>query len=176
VNYGNGVRLFEGQLRINSLDGKGKLFDEFSFQTTGIGQDPYQASGLRIEKNGLYRYDMQFRIVNYFNRLPSLWSDEHGLNSERIFQNHDLTLLPGSRFEILLGYDRNNQNGPGFSSESVIDTWVPLERLTHYEYGARSDQGIVRKVHIPVRWDASRGFGQRAGRFSNVNSPSFTST
>lgn len=127
VNYGNGVRLFEGQLRINTLDGKGKLFDEFSFQTTGAGQDPYQASGLRVEKNRLYRYDMQFRIVNYFNRLPSLWSGEHGLNSERIFQNHDLTLLPGRRFEILLGYDRNNQNGPGFSSESVISSLPGLD-------------------------------------------------
>ena len=63
VNYGNGVRLFEGQLRINTLDGKGKLFDEFSFQTTGAGRDPYQSSGLRIEKNGLYRYRSEERRV-----------------------------------------------------------------------------------------------------------------
>ena len=119
VNYGNGFRLLEGQLRINTEDGKGKYFDEFSFQTIGTGQDPYQASSLRVEKNAVYQYDMRFRIVNYFNRLPSLWNGEHGVNSERIFQNHDLTLFPGRRVELLLGYDRNNHNGPGFSSQAV---------------------------------------------------------
>ena len=34
-------------------------------------------------------------------------------------QNHDLTLFPGRRIELLLGYDRNNQYGPGFSSAAV---------------------------------------------------------
>ena len=119
VNFGNGLRLFEGQLRINTQEGKGSLFDEFAFNTVGAGNDPYQSSILRMEKNALYRYDMQFRIVNYFNRLPSLWNGEHGVDSERVFQNHDLTLFPGTRFEVLLGYDRYNHTGPGFSSEGV---------------------------------------------------------
>ena len=119
VNFGNGMRLFEGQLRINTLDGHGKYFDEFAFHTFGQGQDPYQASSLRVEKNALYRYDMRFRIVNYFNRLPSLWNGEHGINSERIFQSHDVMLFPGCPIEIWFGYDRSNHNGPGFSSEAV---------------------------------------------------------
>jgi hypothetical protein len=128
VNFGNGIRLFEGQLRVNSLEGKGTFFDEFAFHTIGQGQDPYQATTLRAEKNGLYRYDMQFRIVNYFNRLPSLWQGEHGINSERMFQNHELTLFPGRRFEIVLGYDRNNHNGPGFSSEGIASNSGALRR------------------------------------------------
>ena len=122
VNFGNGMRLFEGQLRINTLQGRGKYFDEFAFHTFGAGQDPYQATSLRVEKNSLYRYDMRFRIVNYFNRLPSLWNGEHGVNSERIVQNHDLTLFPGRRVEIWLGYDRSNHNGPGFSSEAIANS------------------------------------------------------
>jgi hypothetical protein len=128
VNYGNGMRLFEGQLRVNSVDGKGSLFDEFAFHTMGQGQDPYQSTTLRIEKNAAYRYDMRFRIVNYFNRLPSLWQGEHGLNSERIFQTHELTLFPGKRFEVVLGYDRNNHNGPGFSSEGIASNFGALRR------------------------------------------------
>jgi hypothetical protein len=128
VNYGNGMRLFEGQLRVNSVDGKGSLFDEFAFHTMGQGQDPYQSTTLRIEKNAAYRYDMRFRIVNYFNRLPSLWQGEHGLNSERIFQTHELTLFPGRRFEVVLGYDRNNHNGPGFSSEGIASNFGALRR------------------------------------------------
>ncbi len=128
VNFGNGMRLFEGQLRLNSLDGKGRFLDEFAFHTTGQGQDPYQATTLRASKNGVYRYDMQFRIVNYFNRLPSLWQGEHGLNSERIFQTHELTLFPNRRFEVVLGYDRNNHNGPGFSSEGIASNSGALRR------------------------------------------------
>ena len=113
------MRLFEGQLRINTQEGKGSFFDEFAFNTFGAGNDPYQSSTLRIEKNALYRYDMQFRIVKYFNRLPSLLNGEHGVDSERVFQTHDLTLFPGTKFEVLLGYDRHNYTGPGFSSEGI---------------------------------------------------------
>ena len=127
VNFGNGMRLFEGQLRINTLEGRGKYFDELAFHTFGQGQDPYQSSSLRVEKNAIYRYDMRFRIVNYFNRLPSLWNGEHGVNSERIFQSHDLTLFPGRRVEVWLGYDRSNHNGPGFSSEAVETTLEAFE-------------------------------------------------
>jgi hypothetical protein len=119
VNFGNGIRLFEGQLRIHSREGNGSLFDEFSFHTLGQGEDPYRATTLRAEKNAWYRYDMQVRAVNYFNRLPSLWQGEHGVDSERTFQNHELLLLPGRRFEIVLGYDRNSVTGPGFSSEAI---------------------------------------------------------
>ncbi len=119
VNYGNGVRLFEGRLRIHSLDGRGKYFDEFSFHTMGAGTDPYQFHTLRAEKNGLYRYDMRFRVARYSNQLPALWQGERGLDTERRFQTHELTLLPGSPIELILGYDRNKQDGPGFASEGV---------------------------------------------------------
>ncbi len=128
VNFGNGMRLFEGELRLHSLDGKGKLLDELSFHSIGAGDDPYQANILRLEKNGLYRYDMQFRVVHYFNRLPSLWQGEHAVNSTRTFQNHDLILFPSSRFEVLLGYDRYEQDGPGFSSEAINQNFGGLNK------------------------------------------------
>jgi len=119
VNYGNGLRLFEGELRIHSKEGRGTLFDEFSFNTQGAGRDPYQSHIVRAEKHKYFRYDMQFRIVNYNNRLPSLWNGEQGVNSERIFQNHNLTLFPGSRIEVLLGFDRNKHTGPSFTSQGL---------------------------------------------------------
>ena len=119
VNFGNGVRLFEGQLRINSKEGRGTLIDNLSFHTVGQGEDPYRFTRLEIEKNGWFRYDMQIRANRFFNRLPSLWSGERGQWSERTFQNHDFRLFPDSRFEILLGYDRNSQTGPGFGSEGI---------------------------------------------------------
>ncbi len=121
VNYGNGIRLLEGELRMNSKDGRGALFDELVWRMTGAGGDPYRASVLTVEKNRLWRYDMRLRTVNYFNRLPSLWNGERGLDAKRTLQGHDLTLLPGRRIEVFLGYERNNNNGPGFSSEAVGD-------------------------------------------------------
>ncbi len=138
VNYGNGIRLLEGELRMNSKDGQGGLFDEFAFHTSGIGNDPYQSSNLKVEKNRLYRYDMRFRIINYFNQLPSLWNGEHGLNSERILQSHDLTLLPGRRFQVLLGYNRNSHNGPGFSSDASSNlAGLSSENFLRYEANLR---------------------------------------
>jgi len=134
VNYGNGVRLLEGQLRMNSADGRGKLFDEFSFRTLGTGGDPYQYNLLRAEKNRWYRYDLQLRRVEYFNRLPSLWQGERGLDSERLFQTHELRLLPGRRFEILLGYERNKQSGPGFWSEGIPNSTLALSNDNYLRY------------------------------------------
>lgn len=120
VNYGNGVRLFDGRVRVDSLDGKG-LIDGFSLRSTGAPSDPYQAHSIRAEKNRVFRYDMQLRLNRYHNRLPALWRGEHGLRTDRALQTHELTLLPGSRFEVLLGYDRNRRTGPGFASEGIGD-------------------------------------------------------
>ena len=136
VNFGDGLRLFRGRLRINSLDGKGSALDEFSLRSSGAAGDPYQAQVLRVEKNGLYRYDLQYRQVNYHNRLPSLWRGEHGLNVERAMQTHDITFFPGSNFEVLLGYDRNGRSGPGFSSVGTTDNFGVLDARNYVRYQA----------------------------------------
>jgi hypothetical protein len=119
VNFGNGVRLFEGELRVDSIDGKGKWLDEFGFNIRGGPGDPYQSNIVKAAQHGLYRYDLQLRSTDYNNRLPALWEGEHSLRTQRTMQSHDVTLLPGSRFEILLGYDRNARTGPGFFSEGI---------------------------------------------------------
>lgn len=121
VNYGNGLRLFEGQMRIHSEDGQGRFLDEFQFRTVGAATDPYQFSTVQAEKNGFYRYDMRLSVNRYWNQLPALWSGERGVQAERLWQSHDVTLRPGSAFEILLGYDRNSQSGPGFFTEGIVD-------------------------------------------------------
>ncbi len=127
VNYGDGLRLFRGNLRVAAADGKGRGLDEFSLRSTGGAGDPYQSHAVRVEKNGLYRYDLRYRLTRYYNRLPSLWRGEHGLFTERAAQAHDFTLRPGSSFEILLGYDRNSRRGPGFSSAGAADGFGMLD-------------------------------------------------
>ncbi|MEZ5366215.1 MAG: hypothetical protein R2748_28730 [Bryobacterales bacterium] len=134
VNYGNGMRLLEGSLRVHSEDGKSRFLDEFSFHSLGAATDPYQSHTARAEKHGLYRYDMRTSLVRYFNALPSLWQGEHALDAERMFQTHELTLRPGSRFEILLGYDRNSQSGPGFSSAGIPNSTGALDTGSFLRY------------------------------------------
>ena len=55
VNYTNGIRLLSSSLFVQSLEGHGKLFDQISLSTQGLGNDPYESVALRIEKNRLYR-------------------------------------------------------------------------------------------------------------------------
>lgn len=126
VNYGNGMRLFEARVRVDSLDGKGGL-DAFSLRSAGAPADPYQSHAVRAEKNGVFRYEMQYRLNRYHNRIPTLWRGEHGLGTERSMQTHDLTLRPGTRFEVLLAYDRNSRTGPGFASEGIADSFLGFD-------------------------------------------------
>ena len=79
VNYGNGIRLLSSQLSVHSLDGKGGLFDEIVLTTLGLGNDPYQSAMLRVQKNGLYRYDMQWRLNDYYNPALTVAVNASGL-------------------------------------------------------------------------------------------------
>jgi len=117
VNYNNGFRLFDGMLRISSNNGHG-LIDNITLNTFGQGGDPYQASSLRVEKNQWFEFNMGFRIIDYRNNLLSLSGGAHSFNTEHILENYDLLLFPKRRVEVVLGYDRSNENGPAVTSEN----------------------------------------------------------
>ena len=121
VNYGNGLRLLSGSLRMNSRDGHGRFFDELTLRTQGLGNDPYQYASLHIEKNRLYRYDMLWRSNDYFNPGLPIANGLHFMDTQRRLQDHDLTLLPNSRFQFFVGYSRNAQDGPALSTVHLSD-------------------------------------------------------
>ncbi len=136
VNYGNGLRLLQGRLQLHSTDGQRPVLDELSIRSSGLAGDPYQAVQIRAGKNGLYRYDSQYRLVQYHNRLPALWSGEHGLTVQRTMQNHEITLFPDSKLALVLGYDRNTRTGPGFASVGTTDTFGVLDARNFLRYQA----------------------------------------
>src|SRR5688572_6287679 len=70
VNFGNGIRLLGSSLSVHSKEGHGKYFDELLLNTQGLGNDPYQFSSFRVQKNRFYRYDLLWRENAYYN--PSL--------------------------------------------------------------------------------------------------------
>ena len=139
VNFGDGIRLFNGRFRIDSLDGKG-LIDGISVRSVGAAGDPYQAHSVRAEKNGFFRYQMQYRMNRYHNRLASLWRGEHGVRTDRVLQTHDLTLRQGSNFEVLLGFEQNRRIGPGFSSEGIGDRGGGFDARNFLRYQANFRQ------------------------------------
>jgi len=124
VNYDDGVRLLSSFLTVNSKDGHGKYFDEIVLTTLGLGNDPYQNATLRIQKNRLYRLDMQWRLNDYFN--PGLRTGgqmgQHLLDTSYTMQDDDFTLFPQSNVRFFLGYSRANQNGPALSSIQLFST------------------------------------------------------
>ncbi len=116
ANYGNGLRLLGSSFAVNSKDGHGRWFDQITLNTSGLGNDPYQSAILHVEKNGLYRYDMSWRLSDYFNPGLTVAGGEHLEDTSRRLQDHDLTLLPQSHVRFHLGYSRNTEDGPALST------------------------------------------------------------
>jgi hypothetical protein len=121
VNYGNGVRLLGSNLSINSREGQGRYFDEILLNTLGLGNDPYQAATFRLQKNGLYRYDLLWRLNEYYNPGLPIAGGQHLMDTRRRLQDHDFVLFPQSRLKFRFGYSRENQTGPALSTVQLFD-------------------------------------------------------
>jgi hypothetical protein len=179
ANYGNGVRLLGSNLTVNSKDGHGHYFDEILLNTTGLGNDPYQAVMLRVQKNALYRYDMTWRLDDYYNPALTVAGNYglavtpsgpgapllatgglHAMDTERRMQDHELTLFPQSHYRFRFGYSRNAEDGPELSTAQEFDPngagypiFADVRRLwNEYRLGADLDLAGFR-LTITHRWD-----------------------
>jgi hypothetical protein len=121
VNYTDGIRLLSSSLSIQSREGHGRWFDQIQINTQGLGNDPYEFASVRVEKNGLYRYDMIWRENDYFNPALTIANGEHFKNTTRTMQDHDLTLFPQSNFRLFMGFSRNVDDGPSLSTVQLFD-------------------------------------------------------
>ena len=159
VNYTNGIRLLSSSLLIQSKDGRGKWFDQIVLNTMGLGNDPYQTATLRIEKNGLYRYDLGFREIAYVNPALTISGGEHAMNTSHRFQDHDLTLFPQGRFKLFLGYSRIVEDGPALTTVQEFDAKgdeFPLFANLHRQTNEYRLGGEVRV--LGVRLNVMRGW------------------
>ncbi|MBZ5604990.1 MAG: hypothetical protein LAO79_22050 [Acidobacteriia bacterium] len=121
VNYTDGIRLLSSSLSVQSRDGHGRFFDSLMLNTQGLGNDPYESAVLRIEKNRLYRYDMTWRLNDYYNPALTIANGEHFKNTSRMWQDHDLTLFPTGKVKFFLGYSHNDENGPSLTTIQMFD-------------------------------------------------------
>jgi len=160
VNFGNGLRLLSGALTVHSREGRGGLFDEIVLSTLGLGNDPYQSSNLRVQKNRLYRYDFAWRLNEYYNPALPVSFGEHAANTIRRFQDHDFVLFPQSGLRLFAGYTRNSQNGPALttvqqfgSGNDEFPLFADVRRLRNeYRLGG---EVLVKGVRLNVlrSWD-----------------------
>lgn len=160
VNYRNGLRLLSSNFSINSKDGHGHYFDAITLNTMGLGNDPYQSASLRVEKNGLYRYDMLWRLNDYYNPGLTVAGGLHLMDTIRRIQDHDLTLLPISHVHFRLGYSRDTQTGPALSTAQEFNangSGIPVfsnvrRQWNEYRLGADVDFAGFRFT-VLRRWD-----------------------
>lgn len=160
ANYGNGIRLLGSSFTANSKEGHGKWFDELSLTTLGLGNDPYESASLRVAKNGLYQYNMTWRMDDYFNPGLAASGGQHLMNTTRTLQDHDLTILPQSWVRFHVGYSRTADNGPALStvqefnanSESFPVFENVKQQWNEYRLGA---EGEFYGFHFTVlhRWE-----------------------
>jgi hypothetical protein len=160
VNYGNGIRLLGSSLTVNSRDGHGRFFDEIVLNTIGLGNDPYEAARLRIQKNKLYDYNMLWRANDYFNPALPIADGQHFRDTRLVLQDHDLTLLPQAKFRVRFGYTRNTQSGPALTTFQLFDTrsaalpfFADIRRnFNEYRLGADITVAGV-KLTVMHRWE-----------------------
>jgi hypothetical protein len=160
ANFGNGLRLLGSSFALESKDGHGHYFDEILLNTSGLGNDPYESVMLRIQKNGLYCYDMTWRSSDYFNPGLTVAGGQHLADTTRHLQDHELTLLPQSHFRFHLGYSRNTEDGPALSTAqefNVAGSAYPIftdvrRQWNEYRVGADADFAGF-KFTVQHRWD-----------------------
>jgi hypothetical protein len=143
VNLQQGPRLLGFTTEMQSLNHHDALFDRLYFSNFGYGGDPNDVSRLRVSKNKWYDFNILFRrdenFSNYsllanplnpttpFTNGPAgygppsctscvLANSPHLFNTRRRMGDYNLLLLPQSRVRFRLGYSRDVNNGPSFTT------------------------------------------------------------
>ncbi len=137
VNLQQGPRLLDMTLEMRSLNHQGLVFDRLYLSNFGYGGDPNNVSRLRMSKNKWYDFDAIFRrdenvwdyslLANPLNPAstftnspagfnPIISTSPHLFNTRRRMGDYNLTLLPQSKVRLRLGYSRNVNEGPSFST------------------------------------------------------------
>ena len=154
VNLQDGPRLLEHNLQMRSLNHQGWLFDDFSLSSFGYGGDPNAVTRLRMYKNKWYNFTGTFRLdrnqwdysllANPLNPATSnpafpITYSPHKMETVRRMSDFNLTLLPQSNLRFRLGYTRNINEGPSFSTFhegtdiGVLQDWKTT--LNTYSFG-----------------------------------------
>ena len=147
LNYEPGFQLFNSSLLMRSKDNDGMLFDTLMVNSFGWGGDPSRYLRVNAEKTKWYRFDGNYRRIDYFNSLTNLALNQHISNTEHRLGDFDLTLLPqNKRVKFNVGYSLERNSGPGVTTydyardefPALADTRV---RADDYRVGVEASVG-----------------------------------
>jgi hypothetical protein len=127
LNLHTGPRLLEQSISMQAKPGEGKFFDSLYGESFGWGGDPSNAARLRISKRAVYDFSASFRRdKNYFDydlldnplntTTPVVDFSPHSMFLTRRMYDFSLVVFPQRKFSFRLGFDRNVNEGPSFSS------------------------------------------------------------
>ncbi len=151
LNYTPGFRVFDSSLMMKSKEGDGLIFDALTVNTFGWGiggtsnrgNDPNRSLRAIVEKTGAYRFNANYRRLDYFNNLRNFALNQHTSNTEYRQGDFDLTLLPqNEKLRINLGYSLNRNSGPSVITYDYARDEFPVIAPVRYasdEYRVGAD-------------------------------------
>src|SRR5687767_3916880 len=159
VNLGEGPKLFGAEITV--LDPKKRLFDRLEAHGYNWGDDPYSSFRLNARKGLLYRLDVDYRNIAYFNDLPTfanplldrgIFLSQRSYDVRRRMASFQLDLLPGNWLVPYLAYERSAGEGRGVTTFVAEGNEYPLPNLlrdgaANYRGGIRLES---RRAHVTL--------------------------
>ncbi len=137
--YRSVVNLGEGP-RVTSLDltyqGKPNgWLDQMNIRATGWGGDPYNWAHFDAVREKLYRLNIDYRNIAYFNNLPSfanpqltngIFYSQRAMDIHRRMAETELELRPGTRVIPYLAWSHNSGFGTGITDYIATQNEYPV--------------------------------------------------
>jgi hypothetical protein len=148
-NYDPGFRVFSSSLLMRSKENNGKLFDTLLVNTFGWNGDPSQYVRVNAEKTRWYKFDGNYRQIDYFNSLRTFALNQHISETQYRLGDFDLTLLPqNERVKFYLGYSLERNTGPAVTTYDFSRDEFPILAPTrikadNYRFGVDARVGGI---------------------------------
>jgi hypothetical protein len=185
VNLGEGWKVFSFDLRYQPASTK--LFDNVQAQGSGWGGEPYSQNRFQVGKEKLYRVDVDYRNVLYFNNVPSfanpffqqgVFFNERAYDVRRRWISTRVEFLPGTHIIPFFLYEGNWASGRGVVPLVGAGNEFPI--VNEPDNQTRSFRGGVRfeytKFHFTVEggrvdFNDSQKVYNTTRNFGNVTTP-----
>lgn len=157
INLGEGPKLLGADL--NFRDPTDRLFDTMTLSGIGWGGDPWNTARWEVSKKKLYRFQLDYRNIAYFNAVPSFANpfsgpviNQHAYDTQRRLVDLNLDLRPGTRFVPYVGYSHQSQRGTGVTDFVLGANEYPVANIIrnqtdHYKGGVRV---LLPRFHVTV--------------------------
>ena len=134
LNYTSGFRVFDTSFLMKAAGNDGFLFDTLMVSSFGWGGDPNKYLRASAEKTKWYRFDANYRRLDYYNSLTNHALNQHISDTEFRQGDFDLVVLPqNERIKFNLGYSLNRNSGPTFTTYDYARDEFPVLAPTRFE-------------------------------------------